>query len=450
MNFNGFVKRSRMMTDCLRRAPVLYGKARTQLEAMSQAALPERRAFTDSRLRTILASAGRTAYGRRHAGSPIASWPMLDKQDLRGHEQDLLSQWHWPRMKNRTSGTTGTPLTVYRSLSSIATEQACIDLTIARRGLDARDMRMAVLRGDAIKPPDDRSPPFWTECEGGRVLILSSAHLTAETLPAYIGKLKSFAPDCLFAYPSSLTALCALLDHAGERLSVPLALTSSEVLDPATVALAKAMLGCRFADFYGQAERVAYAESFDDGSYRFVPGYALVELHFSRHEDDEALYDIVGTSLWNTLMPLVRFRTGDLISVPKGTGAGELDAIAYGMRPFIRIYGRDDGIYIHGPNGSRIYGVPKILNGIKHVYQSQIIQPTYDQVIISVVPAKGFSDDDRAAIIANARTKIPHAIGVSVTTCQRLETTKAGKTPFVIRRMTPSPSAMADSTPVPA
>ena len=83
-------------------------------------------------------------------------------------------------------------------------------------------------------------------------------------------------------------------------------------------------LGCRLADYYGQAERIAFASATAAGQYRFQHGYSHVEFipYDGQHVPSDSrhrLYEIVGTSFWNCLLPIVRYRTGDLVRA-----AGEL------------------------------------------------------------------------------------------------------------------------------
>ena len=435
MDVVAWTKNSRFLYDAVRRNPLIAGRIRDQLTAQQDAPLAARIAFDQCRLTKILAAAGRSVYGRAHRGRPLAAWPTLEKQALRGRERSLLTRPPWLSAHGQTSGTTGTPLAVYRSFSSLVVEQVCIDRVAAKGGCDLRHARIAVLRGDNIKAPGDARPPYWKPAEGGRSLIFSASHLTQDNLDCYLAELRRFSPQCLYCYPSSLHALCAMLEMRGESLRIPLVLTSSEVLEPSTVTLAKRLLGCRFADFYGQCERVAFAEMTTAGGYAFTPGYAHVELAYSRADEDVDLYEIIGTNLWNGAMPLVRFRTGDLIAVPTGITAIQLDEIRYGLRPFTCIHGRDDGIFIHGAGGTRLFGMPKIMNGVRNVYQSQIVQESLDRVNIIIVPTLHFSSADREQILANARTKIPESIKVTIVTGQRLETTRAGKSPFIIRKI---------------
>ncbi|HYE04252.1 MAG TPA: hypothetical protein VEL07_01915 [Planctomycetota bacterium] len=427
------IKRSRLLADLARRTPWRYPALRERLAALERASLTERRDFAAARLRRVLAAAATSAHGRAHAGRPLSAWPMPTSAEVRGREADFVagSRWLGRRLgvPATTSGTTGTPLALRRPFAALPLEQAMIDGVLASAGVDARSDRIAVLRGDPISG----GVQAWRVVEGGRRLVMGANALGLDNVAAYVAALAEYGPRCLSAFPSSLHALCALMRLAGLRLHIPLALTSSEVLEPATVALAKQVLGCRIVDHYGQAERVAFAADLGDG-YRFLPGYAWIELPFVTERDGEALHEIVGTSLWNTLMPLVRFRTGDLIAVAAGTTLAQLEEIRFGLRPVPRIIGRLDGAWVDGPDQRRITGLSALLSDARRVQRWQIVQEAPGDLRLLIIPEPGFEARDVDRALASARARLPAAVGVRIEVVDRLERTAAGKAPFVLRR----------------
>src|SRR5262249_2568919 len=129
----------------------------------------------EARLAETLRAAGRTPYGQK-LGSPqrLDEWPILDKQLLRESPADFINGGTLWSVGASTSGTSGTPLQLRRSLASVAYEQAVIDRCLERFGVIPSHVRGAVLRGDDIKAPSDREPPFWQVANGGRRLLFSS------------------------------------------------------------------------------------------------------------------------------------------------------------------------------------------------------------------------------------------------------------------------------------
>jgi phenylacetate-CoA ligase len=322
-----------------------------------------------------------------------------------------------------------------RSLQCVAVEQAAIDRVVAGCGLGGKTHRVAVFRGDDVKQMADREPPFWRTGRGGRELIFSSNHLDTRTIGAIADELERFQPDVLRAYPSVLEALCRLLHATNRNLNIPVVVCSSEVLPPRTWALAQAALSCVVADYYGQAERVAFAYAYEPHEYRWLAGYGFVELLpiQSQEDSDSDLYEVVATNLWNLTMPLVRFRTGDLVRLKPGADPKQ---ICNGDGTFGGVAGRSQD-YVVSSTGARLLGIDHIFRGIDHILRAQVVQDGCT-IVLRVTSDGSFNENDRARVLAKARTKLPPDMSVTVEVTSTLEKTRANKAPFVIRRNVPS------------
>ncbi|HEX7052829.1 MAG TPA: hypothetical protein VF211_02700 [Burkholderiales bacterium] len=417
------LKSLRLGDIAVRRNPLFYAWARRQLAAPDP-----------MQLQRMLWNARRTAYGRRvRGGGDLASWPLLDKETVREAPQDFLAGPQLLVARASTGGTSGAPLPLARSLRSVVLEQAAIDRMMELLGARPGEARIAQLRGDNVKDPSDFRPPYWKTVAGGRRMLLSSNHLNAATIGAYAQALESFAPDILWAYPTSLESLCVQLERAGIRLQVARVLTSSEVLHPSVWRLAERTLGCRLVDYYGQAERVAFAWASAPGEYRFLPGYAHVELVESGADGPNRRYEIVGTSLWNHAMPLVRYRTGDLIRLPASYTEAQVREVAEGRRPFCGVLGRDSDILV-SPDGVRLTGIDHFQRDVAHLRRIQVIQESATEVRVLVLGTPQFGDEDAARLLANIRKKLPASMKVDIECVEALERTGTAKTPFVIHR----------------
>lgn len=417
----------------VRRNPLFYPRAAALFGRLAAAPIEARREWTSIRLRRLLSLAATTAYGRRVGGGPdLERWPLLDPATVR-EDPKAFTRGGWWSVPSSTGGTTGIPLPLARSHESVATEQAALDHLLRSQDADPIRARVAVLRGDDIMAPDDFVPPFWTEALAGRRLIFSSNHLRRDTVAAYLEALAAYAADYWWVYPSTLESLCRLAVGTVALPRVPLIVSSSEVLSAWCRQTAAERFGARVVDYYGQAERVAFAWSVEPGRYHFLPGYSHVELVPAGADTEGSLYEIVGTGLWNNAMPLVRYRTGDLIRAQAPLSHPEREAIALGMRPFAGAIGRDAEVLV-GPDGATLTGMDHVQRGVDHVVRIQIVHELPDRVEIRVIPAAGYGDADRAHLLANARRKIPVTIRVAVREVDALERTALGKTPFILRR----------------
>lgn len=433
--FDAQLKRLEIGERFVRRNPLYYGNIHRQLAQLEQTNLEQRKRWTDARLRKILHIAARTKYGLSVRGTDdISSWPLLDKNRVHEAPADFHSGRTWFKAHASTGGTTGMPIDLIRSPEGIVAEQVCLDRMIVALGVEPTNVRTAVLRGDNIKDPTDMQPPFWREALGGRRLLLSSNHLTAATLEHYLDALRRFKPELLWVYPSSLELLCRLISVSGSQLHIPRVLSSSEVLKPSAWLLARQVLGCKLVDYYGQAERIAFAYALAPTQYFFLPGYSYVELLPHSSDGSAPAYEIVGTSLWNEAMPLIRYRTGDLIRLPWNYSEHEIEQVTQGLCAFEGVIGRDQEV-LYAPDRVRVLtGIDHIQREVEHIVRIQVVQESLDRVLIRVVPARGFNESDAKRLERNARNKIPRSIDLRIEVTETLERTQQGKTPFVIHR----------------
>ena len=266
-----------------------------------------------------------------------------------------------------------------------------------------------------------------------------SANAVTHTSAAHIADtLAEFKPQLLCAYPSALETLCRYLRDNDRRLSIPTVVTSSEVIRRDAWLLVEQMLGCRMADYYGQAERIAFAYALKPLEYRFQYRYSHVEFlphdgHGMARDADHRLYEVVGTSYWNNLLPIVRYRTGDLIRLPASWGPAELEELALGLRTFEGVLGRQQEVLLC-PHSVRITGIGAVPRYVNNVLRIQVIQEDFEQARILVLPTAEFSKDDAEVLLANARMRIPAEMNLTVETVPRLEHTPRGKTPLIVHR----------------
>ena len=171
-DFVGKLKLMRIGETLARRNPLAYPRIRGYFSRLEFADHEARQRFTQMRLKTTLGWAMKSAYGKAAGGGlDITTWPLLDKETVRKNPVAFRTSRILPVISASTSGTTGQPLNLIRSIWSIAAEQAAIDLAADSLGVDASNASIAVLRADSIKDPSDRTPPYWVLANGGHRLV---------------------------------------------------------------------------------------------------------------------------------------------------------------------------------------------------------------------------------------------------------------------------------------
>ena len=189
-------------------------------------------------------------------------------------------------------------------------EQAFLEAHWRRAGYFAGS-RLAVIRGHVTSYRVRGSIATYDPTRDW--LMLSSYHLTEQRLPEYLEAIERFQPDLLHAYPSAALQLAEFLERTGARWPVALrgVLCGSERLTLPQKRLLERIFQCRVYRWYGHAERVVMAgEGRDSELFYFFPSYGLVEFG---PPDAEGLREVIGTCFHNSVMPLIRYRTGDYV-----------------------------------------------------------------------------------------------------------------------------------------
>ncbi|HEX9395336.1 MAG TPA: phenylacetate--CoA ligase family protein [Burkholderiales bacterium] len=352
----------------------------------------------------------------------LAKLPLLDKREVRAAGAELISTARrGPLFSGSTSGTTGSPLHLHQDLAAIARENAFIWRQLEWAGLH-RGARRAWLRGDMIVPATQREPPYWRMDRADNMLMLSSYHLSAASVPAYLAALERFDPVLIQAYPSSIGFLAAWMRDAGRRYRAPALrgiVTSSETLTAEARREIAAAFGCRVYDWYGQFERVAAIGTCEQGRLHLLTDYSYVELLPA----GEGLFELVGTGFGNLAQPLIRYRCGDLVRLAP---PGERCACGRAFPLVEQVLGRvDDAVKL--PDGRSVGRLDHIFKGVNGILEAQLRQDRLDAVEILVVPAPDFNARERDTVLANARERLGEEVAIELRCVERIARGAQGK-----------------------
>jgi phenylacetate-CoA ligase len=351
----------------------------------------------------------------------------VTKTMLREHPERFLrprAPGSFFRNTIRTSGTSGTPLSLVQTLGAVIREEGFIQRQLRWIGWRP-GQRRAWIRGDivcAARPPDGRT---WCHDRWGRMLLMSSYHLSSKTVGAYIDALEAYDPVVLHAYPSSVAALAAWLDAQGRRYGARAlrgVLTSSETLEPGVRSLVERAFGVRVFDWYGQAERVAAIGTCERGSYHVLTDYGGVELL----QQEDGSCELVGTTLNNPAMPLQRYRTGDRV-VP---GDGRPCPCGRVFPTVAAVIGRQERI-LTLRDGRIVARLDRVFQGQdRQLIEGQVLYGSDGRFRLRVVAAPGFTAANEAALVAAFLLRVP-GVEVRVERVAAIERGPNGKFEFI-------------------
>lgn len=341
--------------------------------------------------------AERRRRGDRASWEILANWPILEKDEVRADPRAFVADDCDTRgmFHEQTSGTTGKPIDIWRSRTTVATLHAIADARTSRWDGIADGVRWARLGGQLVTPVRQRRPPFWVWNAAMRQLYLSSFHLAPDFIPHYLNALRRYRIIYLASYPSSAHALAQEVVRLGRTdLGMAAVYTNAEPLTAEQRTTITAAFQCPVRETYGMAESVAAASECSAGRLHQWPEFGHVELH----EHGE----VVATGLLNPDMPLIRYRVGDRAQ-PAQAAPGRCQC-GRGLPLMGRVEGRMNDVLLT-PDGRPVFWLNPVFYGLP-LRQSQIIQEHLDVLRVRITPAPGFTAATERTIVERLQERM--------------------------------------------
>jgi len=403
-----------------------FHQSLTLLERHERASLDQLMDEQQAAVRGILKYACRHVRYYRKQGLPsddLSAWPILEKRTVTAHPELFVSDEYKPEslLPLKTSGTTGTPLTVFVSPEYHQMEMAFRWRHKAWGGVPFLS-RGAYVSGHPVVPSAQAQPPFWRVDHIEKRLLCSSYHFTPQALASYVNALAGFHPDFVHGYPSSLYVLARhIMDHGGTTVRPRAVFTASEtLLDFQREVIGKAF-GAPVFNWYGNTEMTCNIVQCAAGGLHYRTDYGLLELL-----DDGTM---VCTTLNNRAMPLIRYRVGDIATMGNGSCSC---GCAF---PLVeRIEGRVED-YVRTPDGRMVGRLDHMFKDVTCVREAQIVQNALDEVTVRIVREPGYSPHDEQVIRTEARLRLGESIRVRFEYVDRIERTAGGKLRFMISNL---------------
>jgi phenylacetate-CoA ligase len=213
--------------------------------------------------------------------------------------------------KDSTSGSSGMPLTTYMSKEAFDFYSMVWTAMFLENGVRPWDKEAII--GDPRTFPERRSlPEFFGIMPKKYISIFADEQKQLEHLKVY-------RPDIIDGFPSSLSIIANEHNRRKEGLMPRLIFTHAETLDRHTRRFLIKSFEADLLDYYGSSELSLIAwECSEHMGYHINSDCMVVE--FLRNGDSIGAAEsgeITCTSLVNYVMPLIRYRQGD-IAVPLG------------------------------------------------------------------------------------------------------------------------------------
>jgi len=367
----------------------------------------------------------------------LAKLPIITKAQVRDNSKLFLNTRfnHKTLFKGATSGTTGSPLTLFYDKEAFLLNNVFDWRQKRWAGIQYGD-RIAFLLGRPIVSLGKRCKPFWQKDIFHNHIWLSAFHMGSSNLLDYAEEISRYGAKAIEGYPSTVYVLAKFLEDRGLKLPLKAVFVSSEPLHDFQRATIERSFACKVFNFYGMAERVVFATECDrhDGmhlNYEYgiseVTSKAVAE-DIENSPNKEGV--LTATGLINKAMPLIRYQTNDLaLFDTDNCGCG---------RNSIRIPKVETKLedMIIRADGTPIS--PSVLThpfkSVKGIRSSQIIQESSSHITVMVVEAGDSPSFDAAALKEGLQLRVGKEFSIQVRSVEDIPRERSGKFRWVINR----------------
>lgn len=237
--------------------------------------------------------------------------PLITKEKIRANFKSFLHQDFLKFkkvIKHSTSGTTGEKFFFYLPFHLLyMLNYSLIYRFYSWGGVKLGDKRVT-LGGRFFT----NTAPFWVFNKAENQLLLSIHHLNETTVDLYVSKIRDFKPVFIQGHPSGIHFLAERVNRLKTSIPVKSVFTTGETLfDYQREEIQKAFK-CEVFESYGLGESVFAAfECEEHNGLHEASELGIMEFV----EAEPGLYMVIGTSLWNYVMPFIRYQVEDLVEI---------------------------------------------------------------------------------------------------------------------------------------
>lgn len=321
--------------------------------------------------------------------SVLSELPILTKDELRRFDFSFLDNCHEIAS---TSGTTGKSLTVPRCKSLTAYQWAVWFRHRHRFGVSYRDLSVN-FTGKPVIPLDYKGKVYWRYNAAQRQYLISMQSINKSSITSIVSFLNSIKPTFYSGYPSIIYQLVSLASEEGlfiDETSKPnvLFLGAEKTIDYQKDAFVNWFgVDCLISDQYGLTEANCNFSKCEFGVYHEDYEFSHIELVDAvDNGDGTRTGKLVGTSLQNNCLPLIRYFTGDI-----ATFADENYRCPCGRssQVILSVDGRNDDFIITTDN-RKIMRLDYLFKNTNEVIEAQIVQEQLGSILIKAVPSTDF------------------------------------------------------------
>jgi len=361
--------------------------------------------------------------------------PILTKEIVKRNWSSFIPA-NLDKMKyiNRaTGGSTGTPLKYRITKFERVLHWATIYNTWGCGGYELGD-KVLIFGGGSLVPDKNAKWAKFIYKLLRNFIYLSSFDMDEKDMKKYVNIINRFKPKIGYGYPSSWDLLAKFIKLHNLKIFSPSAIfTTSEKLYPPIREEIEEVFRCKVMDAYGLNDGgiSAYECSKHSGLHINTERSILEVVDKKGNQLKNGKGRILATSLYNYVMPFIRYETGDI-----GYIIDDMCTCGRGHKLLKDLIGRSVDVFIT-PEGKNVHGWFFLFIFWKHckgIKEYQVIQETLDKIVIEIVKDEKFEEIQLDEISKIVREK-SEGWNIEYKFVDKIERTGAGKYKFIINKI---------------
>ncbi|MFH1403060.1 MAG: hypothetical protein ABIH11_02190 [Candidatus Altiarchaeota archaeon] len=245
-----------------------------------------------------------------------------------------------------------------------------------------------------------------------RRLTLNPAQMSYDRIDDFVDIIRKYKPVFLKGSPSTIYMFALLTRRRGHELSFKAVFTTGELVIPSHRETIEKTFKCTLIDSYGHMERTVAVSQCPEKSYHINSEYGIMEVMenpklSSRHK---RVGNVLGTSLHNFAMPLIRYEIGDLVGIKrKDTGCG----CGRGLPVCDEILGRKQNILVT-PDGRFLTNIFILFNELVGIRWVQIIQESIDEIRVDLIEGGDYQPSSEERFLRTLKDLVGDGMHVTV------------------------------------
>jgi phenylacetate-CoA ligase len=238
-------------------------------------------------------------------------------------------------------------------------------------------------------------------------LLLNSLALSPESVPIFARKLREHRSLFLKGIASALYYFALFFREQGvSDIALKAIFSTGEALLAWQRRVIENVFHCKVYDSYGHMERTVAISECPEGGLHIIPEYGILELvkREPLKRPPGAIGKaytaaVVGTSLHNFSMPLLRYEVGDVVEVEE---PDLVCACGRTMPRVRRIVGRQEDAIV-APDGRVVTTLFIVFEEVPGIMQGQIVQDAVDRLQVLVVRGPDYTAESEGQLLRYLR-----------------------------------------------